>query len=137
MHGIYPFLSDQPFWVPFSLYSNPNPVGAHPKLHKLFKHGAHVAGVGPQECLDQLFLLITQLHRCLLCPPLGLLCSPQCQGFCRQYHCAGQEIMTKLLRPAEHFSLLVPDLGPLSHPAQRRMGGMGEFLRFSWAWLKS
>lgn len=41
-----------------------------------------MASVGPQEGLDQLFLLLTQLQGCFLCPPLCLPGSPQCQGFC-------------------------------------------------------
>lgn len=90
---------------PLLATSSPNPICAHPEAQELAKHGAHVAGVGPQECPDQLLLPLAQPGGCLLCPTLGLLCSPQCQGFCRQDHCAQARGVTELLRPEESTSL--------------------------------
>lgn len=69
-------------WVTSSGTQVTSWLSSHLELHKLVKHGAHMASVGPEEDLDQFFLLLIQLQRCFLCPPLCLSGSPQCQGFC-------------------------------------------------------
>lgn len=113
-----PSLRPASWGTPWS-HSNPNPVGAHPELHKLVKHGTHVAGVGPEEGANQLFLLLAQQHWRALCPSPGLPCSPQCQGFCRQDHCARTRDVAKPLRPAENSPALpAPSLRPLRCPSQ-------------------
>lgn len=113
------------------------PVKAHPELHELVKHGAHVAGVGPQECLDQLLLLLAQLCWRLLCPPLGLLRSPHCQCFRRQDHCARGRRRTTPLRPTESTSLCQPPVWePWGTPHGEGCGKGGAFLRPPCAWLK-